>query len=151
MDAQNLHKGALAFPQSVPMNIILWNCKGALNPRFHVALKNLIDTHSPSIVIVMETRVGGERAKDIMDRLPFYGAIHADNIGYSGGIWVLWKSDAVEITQLAKTEQEIHVVVKVCALNSSWLLSSIYASPRLEERKLFWNNLATIAPMLELP
>ena len=64
---------------------------------------------------------------------------------------MLWKSNAVEITQLAKTEQEIHVVVKVRALNSSWLLSSIYASPRLEERKLLWKNLAFIAPMHELP
>ncbi|XP_065630930.1 uncharacterized protein LOC112006522 [Quercus suber] len=133
------------------MNIILWNCRGALNPRFHVTLKNLIDTHSPSIVIVTETRVGGERAKDITARLPFDGALHADTIGYSGGIWVLWKSDVVEVTQLAKTEQEIHVVVKVHACNSSWLLSSIYASPRLEERKLLWNNLASIAPMHELP
>ena len=63
---------------------------------------------------------------------------------------MLWKSKAVEITQLAKTKQEIHMVVKVRALNYSWF-SSIYASPRLEERKLLWNNLATIVPMHELP
>ncbi|XP_075659168.1 uncharacterized protein LOC142629059 [Castanea sativa] len=94
------------------MNILLWNCRGALNPLFHVTLKNLIVTHSPSIVIITETRVGGERAKDITDRLPFDGALHADTIGYSGGIWVLWK---------------------------------------LEERKLLWKNLASIAPMHDLP
>ena len=55
-------------------------------------------------MIITEIRVGGERAKDIMDRLLFDGAIHANTIGYSGSIWVLWKSDAVEIMQLAKTE-----------------------------------------------
>ena len=64
---------------------------------------------------------------------------------------MLWKSDAVEVTQLTKIEQEIHMVVKVCALNSSWLLSTIYASPRLEERKLLWKILASISPMHELP
>lgn len=63
--------------------------------------------------------MGGDKAKDIIDRLPFDGALHADTIGYSGGIWVLWNSDEVEITQLAKTEQEIHVEVKVCASNHS--------------------------------
>ena len=98
-----------------------------------------------------ETRVGGDRAKGITDRLPFDGALHADTIGYSGGIWVLWKSDAVEVMLVAKTEQEIHVVVKVRAQNSSWLLSTIYASPRLEERILLWKNLATIAPLHDLP
>ena len=43
------------------------------------------------------------------------------------------------------------MVVKVRAQNSSWLLSAIYASPRLEERKLLWKNLATIAPLHDLP
>ena len=90
-----------------------------MNPHFHVTLKNLINSHTPIIVIITETRVGGERAKDITDRLPFDGALHADTIGYLGGIWVLWKSDVVEITQLAKIEQEIHMLVKVRALNSS--------------------------------
>ena len=86
METQNLNEEMRATPDSVRMNIILWNCRGALNPRFHVTLKNLIDTHSPSIVIVTETRVGGERAKDITDRLPFDGALHVDTIGYFGGI-----------------------------------------------------------------
>ncbi|XP_030931013.1 uncharacterized protein LOC115956881 [Quercus lobata] len=31
----------------------------------------------------METRLGGERAKGITDRLPFDGAIHTETIGYT--------------------------------------------------------------------
>ena len=102
-------------------------------------------------MVVTETRVEGERAKQITDHLPFDRAIHVDTIGYSGGIWLLWNSDTVEVTQLAKTEQEIHVVVKVCASNLIWLLSSFYASPRLEERKLLWGNLANVASLHQLP
>ena len=67
-------------------------------------MTELINTHSPSIVIVIETGVGGERTKEITNRLPFDGALHTDTVGYSGGIWVLWNSDEVEVTQLAKTE-----------------------------------------------
>lgn len=85
--------------------------------------------------------MGGAKAKEVTDRLPFDGAIHSYTIGYSDGIWVLRNSDVVEVTLLMKTEQEIHVVVKVRSTNFNWLLSSIYASPRLEERKLLWNNL----------
>ena len=43
------------------------------------------------------------------------------------------------------------MVVKVRVLNSSWLLSSIYASPRLEEKKLLWNNLASVVPCIIYP
>ena len=67
-------------------------------------LADLINAHSPSIVIIIETRVGGARDKEITDKLPFDGTIHSDTIGYSGGIWVLWNSDGVEVTLLAKTE-----------------------------------------------
>ena len=86
------------YPLISPMKIILWNCRGALNPRFHTVLTELINAHSPSIVIVTETRAGGERAKEITNRLPFDGALHADTVGYSGGIWVLWNLDEVEVT-----------------------------------------------------
>ena len=67
------------------MNIIFWNCRGALSPSFHGVLSNLLNRHSPAIMVIMETRV----AKAITDRLPFNGVIHADTIGYSKGIWVL--------------------------------------------------------------
>ena len=70
-------------------------------------------------MIVIETGVGGERTKEITNRLPFDGALHTDTVGYSGGIWVLWNSDEVEVTQLAKTKQEIHVEVKVRPSNLS--------------------------------
>ena len=40
----------------------------------------------------METKVSGNRAKSIADRLPMDGAILVNNIGLSGGLWVLWDS-----------------------------------------------------------
>ena len=133
------------------MNIICWNCRGALNPRFKPTLNNLISKHNPPIVIITETRVGGNRAKEITDTLPFDGAIHTDTIGYAGGLWLLWKSEEVEVTQLAKTEQEIHVVIKVIASDLYWILTCIYASPRFIERKLLWGNLANVASLHNLP
>ena len=68
------------------MNIICWNCRGALNPRFRNTLDSLMNKYNPLMVIMTETRIGGMRAKDITDRLPFDGAIHTDTIGYAGGL-----------------------------------------------------------------
>ena len=90
--------------QPVSMNIICWNCRGALNPRFRKTMDSLMSKFNPSIVIVTETRIGGQRAKDITDRLPFDGAIHTDTIGYAGGLWLLWNSKVVKVTQLVKIE-----------------------------------------------
>jgi len=46
----------------------------------------------------METKVRGERAMKITDKLPFDRAIHTETIGYVGGLWMLWDSDRVEVT-----------------------------------------------------
>ena len=116
------------------MNIIAWNCRRALKPTFQGHIHDLVHNHDPAIMIVMETKLGGSRAKEITDRLLYDGALHTDTIGYAGGLWLLWNSDKVEVEALAKTKQEIHVKVKVRSLNLTWLLSAIYASPRSEER-----------------
>ena len=57
----------------------------------------------------------------------------------------------VELTQMVNTEQEIHLSVKVRCFDFSWLLSAIYASPRIEERAILWNNLTSIAKSHNLP
>lgn len=103
--------------------------------------------HNPAMLVVMETRIGEERAKEITDMLPFDGAIHTDTIGYVGGLWVLWNLDVVEIIPLAITKQEIHVVVKVQPSNFSQLFSAIYASPRSAERHILWINLMQVADL----
>ena len=86
-----------------------------------------------------------------IDRLPFDGPIHTKTIGFSGGSWLLWNSDRVEVTRLASIEQEIHVLVKVRPLNISWLFSTVYASPRIAERLILWNNLISISVSNNLP
>ncbi|XP_030948868.1 uncharacterized protein LOC115972747 [Quercus lobata] len=109
------------------MSIIVWNSRGVLNPNFQKHVGELTRIHDPAVFVVTETRFDGERAKGITDRLPFDGAIHMETIGYSGGLWVLWNSDKVEVTQMANTNS------------------------RLEERTILWNNLATVAESHNLP
>ena len=66
-------------------NFIAWNCRGAGKASFQNHVRELVNNHNPAILIIMETRVGGERAREITSRLPFDGVILTDTIGYSGG------------------------------------------------------------------
>ena len=59
--------------------------------------------------------------------------------------------DRVEVSKLASTEQEIHVIIKVRSSNLNWLLSAIYASPRCAERQILWGNLKMMAEVHDLP
>ncbi|XP_065618070.1 uncharacterized protein LOC136062661 [Quercus suber] len=90
---------------------------GARKPSFQRHVGELVRNHNPTMLVVMETHVGGSRAKKISDRLPFDGSVHTDTIGYASGLWLLWDSDRVDVTPLANTEQEIHAIVKVISMN----------------------------------
>ena len=79
------------------MNIVVWNCRGALKPNFQSHVRELVRCHNPDVLVVMETRIGGDRAKDISDRLPFDNAIHTETMGFAGGIWLMWNADKVEV------------------------------------------------------
>ena len=57
----------------------------------------------------------------------------------------------MEVIHLGSIEQEIHALVKVRPLNTSWLFSAVYASPRIAERQLLWNNLISIFESNNLP
>ena len=107
--------------------------------------------HYPSIMFIMNTRVGGDGAEKIIDGLPFDGFITTDTIGYAGGLWILWNKEDAEISLLALTEQEIHAIVKVRALNLSWLFSTIYASPCLAKRRILWSNIEEVGRLHTFP
>lgn len=132
------------------MNVIVWNCRGALSAKFKRLVLDLISIHQPSIMIITKTRVGRDRAKELTDQLPFKGALHVDTYGYAGGIWLLWHPKVVDMSKLASTEQKIHVLVKVKSSNFSWLLSAIYAIPRVSERFLLWDNLSIVSGVQDL-
>ena len=93
--------------------------------------------HRLAIFVVTETRVGGDRVAKIIEGLPYDGFITIDTIGYVGGLWILWKSEEVEVLPLSSTEQEIHATIKVRSSNFTWLMSAIDASPRFVERRIF--------------
>lgn len=70
------------------------------------------------------------------------GFFVSETIGYEKGLKLLWKKKEVDVFVLAATEREIHATIKVCNSNLPWLISSVYESPRLVERKILWANLS---------
>ncbi|XP_030970044.1 uncharacterized protein LOC115990346 [Quercus lobata] len=146
-----LEESLLSFTYMVAMNLIVWNCRGTLKPNFQDYVHDLVRQLDPAIFVVMETHIGGARARDITDRLPFDGAIHTETIGRVGGLWLLWNSDKVDVSFLASLEQEIQSTVKVLSSNFNWMFFAVYASPRSAERRILWNNLSNVADLHKMP
>lgn len=127
------------------MNIIIWNCKGVFKPKFKQMVIDLINWHNPVVMVITKTKVSGYRDEEVIKGLPFDGFAMLETLGFAGGIWLLWKSSMVQVEVLSLTEQEIHVLLQVQSLPSSWLLSAIYDSPKFKNMCIMWENLKTIS------
>lgn len=71
------------------MNILVWNCRGAMKPQFRKTVLDLVAWHSPILMVITETRLSGVRANEIIKSLPFDGVAVVDTIGFAGGIRML--------------------------------------------------------------
>ncbi|KAL8152326.1 hypothetical protein V2J09_010086 [Rumex salicifolius] len=113
------------------IKIVSWNTQGAGSRDFLRSLKDLIRTHDPSILVLLETRLSGDRADKVCHAIGFDGVCRSKAIGFRGGIWILWRTSRV---QLEEVDVHGQVVTK-------WLFSAIYASLAPQSREELWRRL----------
>lgn len=107
---------------------------GSRDTRIH--LKELIKKHKPAILAVTETRIHSSRVMDFLIFTGFTDMVAVEAAGFFGGIWLLWDCNVVTVEPIALGDQIITVLVK--ELDKPWLLSIIYASPKVYLRLDLW-------------
>ncbi|KAJ1404587.1 Zinc finger, CCHC-type [Sesbania bispinosa] len=70
----------------------------------------------------------------------FSGGVRVEAQGFSGGIWIMWKSEALTVKVVKTTSQCIHL--NLFNDNSGyWFLTIVYASPNEQNRYELWEEL----------
>ncbi|GKV08919.1 hypothetical protein SLEP1_g20489 [Rubroshorea leprosula] len=142
------------FINSWNMKIVSWNCRGAANQNFLNHVLELKRIHSPAIMLIMETKLNGERAHTLASRI-FPDCHVVDSDGLAGGLWLLWDVNKVNIDIVFSSSQAIHAVVKVCnhsvISNSDWFFSGVYGRPHFDIRSLLWHELSDMAKHVNIP
>ncbi|KAL9243847.1 hypothetical protein vseg_017686 [Gypsophila vaccaria] len=129
-------------------SILVWNVRGAANDDCHRHLQDLVGLHKPNIVALLEPKISGHRAHRVIESRGFSRSIRVEAEDFSGGIWLLWNEEEVQITLLSSGKQVINVLVHEDPI---WLLSIIYASPQRATRELLWKAFAEVLPTHEYP
>ena len=121
------------------MNLLIWNSNRTTSKEFSCTIKELLRIHKPVILGLLETKVSGFKADTICNKLGFEHWLRVEALGFSGGIWLLWKESCN--VQILKTHpQFIHLKV-YSEDDQQWLLSVVYGSPTYSLRKFLWNDL----------
>lgn len=120
------------------MNLLSVNYRGCGQHEAVQELRLLVEEKRPTVVFLMETRMGLERAQGLQRNLGFPNVIVVDSQGLSGGLMLLWHGDVV-ITEQSKSRSHVDVLLSCDKLRiSQWRLTGFYGEPRRERRKESW-------------
>lgn len=73
----------------IMMNIMMWNCYGIANDATIRAINNLVFAHDLCILVLLETRISGDRVINQCAKFGFFGCYKVDVDGFKGGLWLL--------------------------------------------------------------
>ncbi|XP_021762980.1 uncharacterized protein LOC110727706 [Chenopodium quinoa] len=106
--------------------------KEAGNKEFLKVLREVVRINKPIVLALMETHMG------------YNGHTRIDAQGFSGGIWVYWKTKLVTVDPIEQRNQYITMEITKIGEEPRYF-SAIYASPDPSKRTELWNELAEFA------
>ncbi|KAI8019049.1 hypothetical protein LOK49_LG04G00938 [Camellia lanceoleosa] len=140
----------LTFPSIDLLKLLIWNCRGAGHKTFKCNLVEILRSHKPEILILMETKLAFSKMGNFFNHLGFTASTIVDPIGKVGGIWILWDTNHVNVRASSFGPQVIHATIHKEDYEE-WVLAVVYASPNPLLRENFWNELKEVANSMEKP
>ncbi|XP_050217262.1 uncharacterized protein LOC126668089 [Mercurialis annua] len=125
------------------LNFFIWNCQGAAKNDFLRTFISFCDCYNPSLVVLVEPRISGLKADKIIKRSGFDFSHRVEAQGFSGGIWILWKSN-IHVSVMFNHRQFIHTKITVGATNDDFYFTAVYGSPHSPGRRTLWNDLTAL-------
>ncbi|KAL7201796.1 hypothetical protein ACSBR1_033489 [Camellia fascicularis] len=138
------------FPSMDLIRILFWNCRGAGNNKFKRNLVEIIKTHKPEILVLMETKVAFSTMSEFFNRLGFTASSTIDPVSRVGGIWIVWDTSQVNVRASTVSPQVIHATVHKEDYEE-WVLDVVYASPNPNLRDQLWHDLEDVADTMQQP
>lgn len=133
------------------MSCLGYNCRGLGNHLTVRELRNVVKREVPTLLFVMETKIGGKRVEKLANSLGFGGSFAVDSDGLSGGIGLFWRTDVV-VELKSFNLNHIDVLVKAVGDDERpWRFTGFYGEPRKENRHLSWTLLKRLAHSLNYP
>ncbi|KAJ4844704.1 hypothetical protein Tsubulata_024279 [Turnera subulata] len=113
---------------------------GAGSRKFFQSFKYLYSLNKPDVVFLFELWISGDKAARVSMSLGFDSAIRRDPVGISSGMWVLWHSNRVQLSQVAAHAQCLTFQYSLRS-GLRWFVSAVYGHPNAMLRSLLWSHL----------
>ncbi|XP_056687673.1 uncharacterized protein [Spinacia oleracea] len=135
---------------NLSMKICVWNVRGATRDGFLPHAWEIIDSQHPAILVLLETKCGEDRAKEVMQQLRFDAFKAIPSTGKRGGIWIFWKK-VVDLVMYTAEVNQFHALFHFQNVSSEVLVTGMHASTLPRIRHENWRNLQDNLPPSQTP
>ncbi|XP_074303688.1 uncharacterized protein LOC141638174 [Silene latifolia] len=137
-------------PNLPHVTFMVWNVQGTGNKRKITAIKDVVKTYKPTVLALVETHMAGDHAIKLGNILGYEGHSRINAIGFSGGIWVYWKTDVVTVNPVMEHQQFMTFEISRNG-EHPWFFTAVYASPDPSNRRELWAELENFASNNNIP
>ncbi|GAU21713.1 hypothetical protein TSUD_180570 [Trifolium subterraneum] len=132
------------------MNCLVWNCRGAIGHNFPSLIRDYTRIYHIDFLAILETCINGNADEKVIKKFGMDNCVRVDAIGFSGGIWHLWRSNCPPITVISTSHHCIHLKINGNS-SSACCLSIVYASPQLRHKENTREELRHLKDSLNIP
>ncbi|XP_074326978.1 uncharacterized protein LOC141664920 [Apium graveolens] len=131
------------------MNILSWNCRWLGNARVVRVLGDLIKSHKPSILFLIEILSKGDGVKKLNKKFGFDNYWAVDSVGRGGGLALLWDNIiSCEVVEASSNFIDVHMLDNN---TSTWRLTGFHGLPERTRRRELWELIRTLSNKSSLP
>lgn len=129
---------------------LTWNCRGVRSLETRLHLKEMLRTHHPDILILLETKIHSSGVMNVLVNTEYTNMLAVEASGFVGEIWLLWNCSQVAVEEVSMMDQMLNVIVRK-PTGTVWLLSALYASPQVVNRMELWAYLNQLGTIVNIP
>lgn len=104
----------------------------------------------PLIIVLTETKCEDVSRITGLRRLGYDGVSSVASVGRSGGIFSVWRKDLINVTEVMKGRQMIHLHCSVKGF-VPFFLSTIYAIPIPSYKQALWQDMKALSVSISEP
>lgn len=123
------------------MKLLSWNSRGMGHPSKTAALKDLLHSESPEIVLLQETKQNQNDMQTIIESQKSFIGISSASRGASGGITTMWKKQYWNCASSVINSNWIRTNLVNKEKNWDIIIYNIYVPNHFREKEQCWNEL----------
>ena len=139
------------YHQSLRMRIISWNVRGTKKAQVLQEIAFLKRTYKPQLIFLLETLVNRKNILDILPKMGFEHFDFVEPVDHFGGVAVLWDNGIIHASVLKKEPRAIHMLVYDTVKKCNSIISGVYAPAQLQDKDSFWDQLAQMHHVFDIP